>query len=291
MTLQNPTHHLWSIKQVNLGGIDLQCGQLGSGNMVEGQSWQNGYLLYIPLSQTCEYRINGSGFTSKEFMVLEPGAEFCLSTKAPHDWSTLFVPTGESSNGDGFSLPSFGARTSKIPRAYVAREKYETLTRLRSIVTQILAASGNSSQFEHSHAAEIARADLLHVFNSAVGGNRAKENNRIGRPKVSRMQIVWRCKDFAQAHAEKYISGADLARAAEVSERTLRSAFNEYFGVPPTKYLQLRQLHKVRATLQKTDPANTKVADILVQHGVWEIGRFALRYRQLFGELPSKTLS
>ena len=31
------------------------------------------------------------------------------------------------------------------------------------------------------------------------------------------------------------------------------------------------------------------VADVLLQHGEWEFGRFAARYRRLFGELPSET--
>lgn len=32
------------------------------------------------------------------------------------------------------------------------------------------------------------------------------------------------------------------------------------------------------------------VADVLLQHGEWQFGRFAARYRRLFGELPSETL-
>jgi hypothetical protein len=31
------------------------------------------------------------------------------------------------------------------------------------------------------------------------------------------------------------------------------------------------------------------VADVLLQHGEWEFGRFAARYRRLLGELPSDT--
>jgi len=29
---------------------------------------------------------------------------------------------------------------------------------------------------------------------------------------------------------------------------------------------------------------------VLVQHGIWEFGRFAARYRRQFGETPSETL-
>jgi AraC family ethanolamine operon transcriptional activator len=56
---------------------------------------------------------------------------------------------------------------------------------------------------------------------------------------------------------------ADFAAAAEMSERTLRTAFNEYFGVGPVRYLQLRQLHQVRRTLQAADPEAVSVSEAL----------------------------
>jgi AraC family ethanolamine operon transcriptional activator len=81
-----------------------------------------------------------------------------------------------------------------------------------------------------------------------------------------------------------------MREAAQVSERTLRTAFNECYGVSPVRYLQVRNLHRVHRALRKAEPDETSVADVLLWHGEWEFGRFATRYRRLFGELPSETL-
>jgi AraC-like DNA-binding protein len=62
--------------------------------------------------------------------------------------------------------------------------------------------------------------------------------------------------------------------AAEVSERTLRTAFEEYYSVGPVRYLKLRTLHQVRRALKTADPSLTTVTEIATQFGVWELGRF-----------------
>jgi AraC family ethanolamine operon transcriptional activator len=83
----------------------------------------------------------------------------------------------------------------------------------------------------------------------------------------------------------------DLARAADVSVRTLQTAFLAYFGVPPHRYLRLRRLHQFREALRRADPDETTVTKIAVRFGSWQFGRFAGQYRRLIGELPSVTLS
>jgi AraC family ethanolamine operon transcriptional activator len=81
-----------------------------------------------------------------------------------------------------------------------------------------------------------------------------------------------------------------LAAAAGVSERTLRDAFQHYFGLAPLRYLNRRTLHQVRSALKAADPSAATVTSIATKFGVWELGRFARDYRVLFGELPSQTL-
>ena len=50
--------------------------------------------------------------------------------------------------------------------------------------------------------------------------------------------------DFVDQRDGEYLLVEQLATAAGVSERTLRTAFQEYFGVGPVRYLKLRTLHE-----------------------------------------------
>jgi AraC-like DNA-binding protein len=61
-------------------------------------------------------------------------------------------------------------------------------------------------------------------------------------------------------------------------------------GVGPVRYLWLRRMHLARQALLHGDPASDSVTEIATTYGFWELGRFSVEYRTLFGESPSGTL-
>ena len=82
---------------------------------------------------------------------------------------------------------------------------------------------------------------------------------------------------------------AQLCRVAHVSERRLRKAFVDTFGVPPSRFFRLRGLNKVRRQLT-TERSGLTVGATALDAGFGNLGRFASEYSRVFGELPSETL-
>jgi transcriptional regulator GlxA family with amidase domain len=58
----------------------------------------------------------------------------------------------------------------------------------------------------------------------------------------------------------------------------------------PIRYLRLRRMNLAHRALLAADPAQKTVTEIATGHGFWELGRFSVEYRTLFGEPPSASL-
>ena len=95
MMLQNPIDYIWRLSQVNLDNINVQIGLEGSGNITEGQSSSDGFILFIPLNNSDTYSANGMTLDENSLAILEPGCDFCLRSCSKHDWCSVFIPTSK----------------------------------------------------------------------------------------------------------------------------------------------------------------------------------------------------
>ncbi len=290
MMLNNPVHRSWSIEQARIDGLDLQLGRLGSGNILEGQSWSNGLVLYLPLTPSIQYLANGRPLSQNHVMVLEPGCEFQLATTSPHDWCSIFVPSDKFENLGLPLMNSAAGSYFEVPLCRSVVTSDQVAIEFHSIVREILSASAKATHFESSPGANAAKDQVLRVARRVLARPDASLSAQRRRPKISRQEVLSRCRTVIEEGRGKPVGLGDLTAAAGVSERTLRTVFNECFGVGPVRYLQLRQLHELRRRLRNADPETELVTNLMAECGIWEFGRCAQRYRALFGESPSQTL-
>ncbi|HAC61985.1 MAG TPA: hypothetical protein DCF68_00250 [Cyanothece sp. UBA12306] len=287
MMFRNPKNRIWRIGQLELSGIHLQLGQVGSGNILEGKSDDNGYLFYLPLTNKIEYLGNGIAFDVNSMAIFEPGCDFCLATKVEHDWCTAFLPTTLLPPPNELSEPLLSPEKSIFR---VAHPNQRVINRFRWLMANIDVASTQCTDFQSTPAAKVAREELQQILLSLLYGVQTVKPNLEGRPKIPREQIIARCRNLLEQRKSKTISVKDLAAVAQVSERTLRTTFNEYFGISPAYYIKLRQLYQVYRALRAQESKKVLISDVMAAYGVWELGRFTRQYHRLFGELPSDTL-
>jgi transcriptional regulator GlxA family with amidase domain len=97
-------------------------------------------------------------------------------------------------------------------------------------------------------------------------------------------------EEVLEANPDRTLYVAELCAATGASDRTLRACCQEHLGMSPTRYLWLRRMYLARRALRRADPAMTTVTEIATNCGFWELGRFSVAYRALFGESPSAAL-
>jgi AraC-like DNA-binding protein len=116
------------------------------------------------------------------------------------------------------------------------------------------------------------------------------EPSRITESGRRRDRIIARFEEYLEMHPDQPLYLTEICAATGVSERTLRDVCEDHLGMGPIRFLALRRLHLVRRALQQASSVKTTVTQVATDHGFWELGRFSVAYRVLFGETPSETL-
>jgi AraC-like DNA-binding protein len=137
---------------------------------------------------------------------------------------------------------------------------------------------------------QVARAfedDLVRAMIGCLADPEAVDNR--AHPQV-RVPVMQRFERIVGESDGEPLYVTEICARIGVHERTLRNHCLEYLGISPHRYLWLRRMHQVRRALSLADPTKKTVTMIANEYGFWELGRFSVGYRALFGETPSTTL-
>jgi AraC family ethanolamine operon transcriptional activator len=130
--------------------------------------------------------------------------------------------------------------------------------------------------------------DLLPLLIDAIP--RQKHDYQLPPSPIQRSKLVYRARDYIQAHIHQPLTLKELYTLLGVSRRTLFYSFESIFGMTPMEYIKAQRLQGARRSLQQADPKATSIAGIAHQWGFYNSGHFAKAYKAMFNELPSQTL-
>ncbi|HEY4041247.1 MAG TPA: helix-turn-helix domain-containing protein [Rhodopila sp.] len=137
---------------------------------------------------------------------------------------------------------------------------------------------------------EVARAIEQELVRAMIGCLTDRETVATKAPGRQRLSIMRRFEQVLGENPGTPLYLAEICAAVGVSERTLRHQCMEHLGVSPHRYLWLRRMNLARHALLAADPGAKTVTQIATDHGFWELGRFSVAYRNLFGESPVQHL-
>jgi AraC-like DNA-binding protein len=156
--------------------------------------------------------------------------------------------------------------------------------------------AGLRSAFERVHAGRAAEASKAARVGTRLLDAIVAQFGRPPRPRIGVSdprglgRIVARARAYALENLERPITVEAMVAAASTSRRTLHRAFNAVLDETPQSYVRKVRLHRIRRELATSAEVACTVSIAANRWGVSELGRLSGWYRDLFGELPSKTL-
>ena len=101
---------------------------------------------------------------------------------------------------------------------------------------------------------------------------------------------VKRAVEYMNAELGSPLGISEIAAAAGVAGRTLFKHFKDAYGASPMQHLRNARFEKVHEALLCAEQTDSVTA-IALRWGFSHLGRFAVEYRQRYGEPPSQTIS
>lgn len=274
----------WLLRGFQLpSGLRVQLASMGSGNIAEGATPADGCNIF--LQRPGIIRANGSVLPLDSAFVIPPKAEFCLSITSAHSWISIFVPSALLDEA------GLGTRIGRASTAHIVPTPRQTGDRFWRFVSRSVAELTNPSERTLSPGANCTLEHaVLEELRGSFGEVPAPRPTPIGRPRRVNRQVIMKAAEIIRSRPEKRVSMSDLVRATGVSQRSLRYGFEKFLGVSPTRYRMLVVLNAARQKFISHGAGETTVTGVLSELGLWDHGRFAGRYREVFGETPTSTL-
>jgi len=230
-------------------------------------------------------RLNGVEFSAREILVCDLSATGDAFFEVASDLASMSLSPGDfAAATDGVAdrgLVDFTETRTLRPAAPL-------LARLRALhkMARRLAKDTPDALTRPATVRAIDQ-DLVDALVTCLAGTQSNTSSRRG---GCHKKLIARFEDFLAARHYEPVYLAEICTAIGVSERTLRTCCQEHLGMGPIHYLWLRRMHLARRALLDAGSTGKSVTAIATMFGFWELGRFSVEYRKLFGELPSATL-
>ena len=236
----------------------------------------------VPGQQVC---INGLELSQTDIVVFRAGSVGHNRSSTACQWGAIglthedVAAAGQAIVGHELVTPPFTQRI-RPPAPFLSRllNLHQAASHLAKTTPDILAQP------------EVARAldnELVHAIVACVSGGETAETGSAYRRHAA---ILRRLEDVVEANSDRTLYVAELCKAVGASDRSLRACCQEHLGMSPMRYLWLRRMYLAHRALRMADPAAASVTEIATNYGFWELGRFSVAYRSLFGDSPLASL-
>lgn len=224
-----------------------------------------------------------------------------------HPADILVIPPGDAHDGryhGGASYAAISLDRTDIPSVFGTEPRLRelglgpkthyradphggefVLRRLREAVARL----EDPRSVWNADAAAFLKRSIIEIMAAPILSNEPSDEDDAAM--LSARRIVSKVEDYIEACGLRPVHVSEICCEVHVSRRTLHRAFHDAIGIGPVAFLRCRRLCCVHSILRSSDPATTTIADVAMNQGFLNPGRFSGYYHLLFDEYPSETLA
>lgn len=274
------------LSQFNLHHVTLQQGWESLPTAIRSELHKSrNAMMFHTAAAGPPIKVDGSDLASDTIVLGMPAEEHFFQNPANAAWSTLTVPPEVYAMARATLL----GRDAAIMQARIVRPRDTALNRLRTLhqrIVGLVPAGGDHGL--HPEGAKAAEEAVLVALIDCLEGDGDVTVPLLGSRRST--AIMRKLYEFLEASEGLPVYMMDVCAELDVSRRTLHTACVDHLGLSPHRFFLLRRMQLARQALLAVDTRSTTVTQVATSLGFWELGRFAVHYKWLFGESPSATL-
>jgi AraC-like DNA-binding protein len=242
-------------------------------------------VMFLPDGSRSATQLCGIDLWPGEIAVYGAGSVNLARTQGPSQWAALSLTPDDLATAGRAIV---GRELVSPSGTYVLRPPQRPMARLAALhAATVKLARTMPWMLADPAVAKALEEGLVHAMITCLVPAEPAERKLAS---AHHAKVVTRFQEFLEMRCHEPVYIAEICSALAVSERTLRTCCHEQLGVGPVRYLWLRRMHLARRALLHAGPEATSVTKVATEHGFWELGRFSVEYRALFGESPSASL-
>jgi AraC-like DNA-binding protein len=268
----------FAIDDVQLpGNVEFQPDPLGRVTAI----WATGGRL----EGHCE-GVKGEASTGELTMVSQPDLPHFAHTEDLSVTSLLLDPAVVASVASGMPISQapqpvrfddFRPVSAASARLWMATVDY--------VKNSVLADDAMTTPLVVGHASRLLAAVTLSTFPASLKARESRFDRTDDRPILLRRAI-----DYMDSNVDADIALADIAEAIHVTPRAVQYMFRKHLDTTPLQYLRGVRLHRAHQDLIRGDRIHDTVTAVAARWGFMHSGRFAVMYRETYGQSPHTTL-
>jgi AraC-like DNA-binding protein len=261
--------------------LSTQCrtdwGQYNLALLARGDLSRQWLSVGIFLQGQDSWRVQGKALRNGDLVVYAPGSDMCISLPPQAQWMGVQIPMARL-QALGFEMPQ-GLSALHLP-GELSPESATRLAELSCVLGPDRLQAPGSAAMEQAH------EQLVQVIWHELARRWHHPTPHSITQLQTRERLVESVQNWCEDHSAAPLRIDALCQDMGVPVWELERAFQHTYGMAPQRLITLQRLAKARRALLTQ---NASVTDIAMGHGFWHLGRFAVLYKNYFGESPSHT--